>query len=143
MVLRAGRKAEDADDLRVWLTSLAAGPVITDTLVLTCGQHGDERPTWHYVEADPVAGVARRRCVACAFAVSVLDSAARWTYPPMWSCGACGHSLAEVAAGLSSSDGEHVRWVALAARCVECGEVAGLTDVVLQDVPVASVVSAL
>lgn len=143
MVLRAGRKAEDADDLRTWLTTLPGAPVVTDTLVLTCGQHGDDRPTWHYVEADAAAGVARRRCVACAFAVSLLDSDARWTFPPMWSCRACGHSLAEVAAGLSAPDGEHVDWVVLGARCVECGEVAGLTDVVLDRVPLPTVVSGL
>ena len=132
MVLRAGgHKAEDADDLRLWLSRLPGGPVVTDTLVLACGQHGDERPTWHYVEADRVAGVARRRCLACGFAVSVLDSDRRWTYPGTWACGSCGHSIAEVAAGLSVPDGDHVEWVVLGARCVECSEVEGLTDIVV------------
>ena len=144
MVLRAhGRKAEDADDLRTWLTDLEGCPRVTDTLVLTCGHHGDERPTWNYVEADSATGVARRRCLACGFAVSVLDSASRWTYPPMWSCGGCGHSIAEVAAGISAPDGEHVGWVVLGARCVECGDVEGLTDVVVPDLPLSEVVTGL
>lgn len=143
MVLRAGRKAEDADDLRGWVAGLEGGPVVTDTLVLACGMHGDERPTWHYVEADAAAGVARRRCLGCGFAVSVLDSGSRWTFPPMWSCDTCGHSIAEVAAGLSAPDGEHVDWVVLAARCVECGQVEGLTDVVLAAAPLPDVVAGL
>lgn len=140
MVLRAGgRKAEDVEDLRTWLAQLTGGPRVTETVVLACGHHGDERPTWHYVEADARAGVARRRCLACGFAVSVLDSDARWTYPGTWACGGCGHSIAEVAAGLSVPDGEHVEWVVLAARCVECGEVEGLTDLVLPRRPLAEV----
>ena len=143
MVLRAGRKAEDADDLRSWLTELSGGPRVTDTVVLACGRHGDERPTWHYVEADAASGVARRRCLACGFAVSMLDSAARWTFPPMWSCSSCGHSIAEVAAGLSVPDGAHVGWVVVGARCVECREVEGLTDFVLPEVPLGEVVSGL
>jgi hypothetical protein len=144
MVLRArGRKAEDSDDLRTWLHELQGCPIITDTVVLGCGQHGDERPLWHYVQADAAAGVAKRRCLACGFAVSALDSDARWTYPPMWSCVSCGHSIAEVAAGLSAPDGEHVTWVALAARCVECGDVDGLTDVVVPGLPLGEVVAGL
>ena len=146
MVLRAGgrsSRAEDADDLRAWLTRLPGGPVVDETLVLTCGQHGDDRPTWMYVEADKASGVARRRCLQCGFAVSALDSGSRWTFPAMWCCGSCGHSIAEVAAGLSVPDGTHVRWVVLGARCVECGEVDGLTDLVLEDVPLASVVVGL
>ncbi|HWH30964.1 MAG TPA: hypothetical protein VNU26_18755 [Mycobacteriales bacterium] len=144
MVLRAhGRKAEDANDLRTWLTTLEGCPRVTDTLVLTCAQHGDERPTWNYVEADPAAGVARRRCLACGFAVSVLDSNARWTFPPMWSCGSCGHSIAEVAAGLSAPESDAVEWVVLGARCVECGDVEGLTDVVVPGLPLSEVVAAL
>lgn len=146
MVLRAGgrsTRAEDADDLRSWLAALPGGPVVSETLVLGCGQHGDDRPTWMYVEADPVAGVARRRCLQCGFAVSVLDSGSRWTYPPMWSCGTCGHSIAEIGAGLSLPDGEAVQWVVLGARCVDCGQVEGLTDLVLDGVPLASVVVGL
>lgn len=144
MVLRAhGTKAEDVEDLRAWLLRLSGGLQITDAVVLGCGQHGDERPAWCYVQADPAAGVASRRCLACGFAVSVLDSAARWTYPPMWSCTGCGHSIAEVAAGLAVPDGDHVEWVVLAARCVECGDVEGLTDVVVPGLEVAQVLVGL
>jgi hypothetical protein len=143
MVFRHRRQTDDAETLRSWLSGLAGGPSVDETVVLTCGQHGDERPTWCYVEADPAAGVARRRCLACGFAVSVLDSGTRWTFPPMWSCKGCGHCIAEVAAGLSVPDGDHVRWVALAARCVECGQAAGLTDLVLPDVPLAEVLVGL
>lgn len=144
MVLRAsGRKAEDANDLRAWLTRLPGSPAVTDTVVLACGQHGDDRPTWSYVQADAAAGVAKRRCLACGFVVSLLDSDRRWTFPSMWCCTGCGHCIAELAAGLSAPDGEHVEWVALAARCVECGDVAGLTDLVLPGTAVAQVVASL
>jgi len=142
MVLRAGgrsSRAEDVEDLRAWLASLPGGPFLSSTVVLACGQHGDERPTWMYVEADPAAGVARRRCLSCGFAVSILDSGTRWTFPGMWSCQGCGHSIAELAAGISAPDGDHVDWVVLGARCVECGQVDGLTDFVLDAQPLTSV----
>lgn len=140
---RGRRKAEDADDLRAWLLELQGGAVVTDTVVLGCGQHGDERPLWHYVQADAATGVAKRRCLACGFAVSALDSELRWTYPPIWSCASCGNSIAEVAAGLAAADGAHVTWVALAARCVECGDVDGLTDIVLDGRPLGEIVAGL
>ncbi len=143
MVLRGGHRAEDVEDLRVWLSRLQGGPVVTDTVVLGCGQHGDDRPTWHYVEADRAEGVAKRRCLACGFVVSVLDSGSRWTFPGTWSCTGCGHSIAEVAAGLSAPDGRHVDWVVLGARCVECGDVDGLTDFVLPHRPLAEVLVGL
>ncbi len=136
-------KAEDVQDLRTWVAGLTGCPVVTETVVLGCGNHGDERPTWTYVEADAAAGVARRRCLACGFAVSLLDSGARWTFPPMWCCEGCGHSLAELVAGLSAPDGAHVHWVVLAARCVGCGQVDGLTDVVLDAQPVEAVLPGL
>jgi hypothetical protein len=46
----------------------------------------------------------------------------------MWSCSGCGQSIAEVAAGLHVEGADDVTWVALAARCVECGYIEGLTD---------------
>jgi len=146
MVLRAqqgGTVAEDLDDLLAWVRALPSPVPVTETVVLACDAHGDARPTWTYVEADAAEGVARRRCLACAQSAYVLDSEHRWTYPPTWACQGCGHSIAEVAAGLHLPDGERVAWAVLAARCVECGRVAGLTDVVLQDVPLGEVVARL
>ncbi len=150
MVLRAvagvgavARKGEDAADLRGWLKALPGAPTIHETVLLGCPQHGDERPTWSYVEADPTAGVARRRCLACGHSVALLDSEQRWTHPQMFACDSCGHSIAEVAAGLSTPDGEHVRWVVLGARCVECGRLSGLTDAVVDDLPLAEVLAGL
>lgn len=147
MVLRTVsgvRTGEDTEDLRAFLQQLGeAAPDIHETVVLGCHNHDDERPTWTYVEADAEAGVARRRCLQCAQIVALLDSAERWTHPMMWSCGSCGQSIAEVAAGLSLPDGEHVEWMALAARCVECGRIDGLTDLVLDSRPVGEVLSAL
>ena len=135
--------SEDVDDLRAFLKGLPSGPEVHETVALACDRHEDERPTWTYVEADAAAGVARRRCLQCAQTVHVLDSEARWTHPPMWSCGSCHQSIAEVVAGLSLPDGEHVGWVVLGARCVECGRVDGLTDLVLGDVPLTEVLEAL
>lgn len=146
MVLRVVggvRTGEDVEDLRAFLTTLEGAPPVHETIVLACDNHGDERPTWAYVEADRQAGLARRRCLQCAKSISVLDSADRWTHPSMWSCGTCGQSIAEIAAGLSLPDGERVDWVVLGVRCVECGRIDGVTDFVVQSTPVAEVVSAL
>ena len=146
MVLRvvAGvRRGEDTHDLREYLARLPGGPRVDETVVLGCDGHGDDRPTWVYVEADATAGVARRRCLQCARSVGLLDSDARWTHPPMWACGSCSHSIAELAAGLSVDEQDRVSWVVLAARCVECGRIDGLTDLVLQDVSVSEVLAGL
>ncbi len=114
-----------------------------DVVVLACGEHGDDRPTWCYVEADAASGIARRRCLACGSSVCLLDSAERWTHPPMFACRGCGHSIAEICVGLHMPDGERVRWLVVAARCVECGRLAGLTDMVVGDVPVDEVLAGL
>jgi ribosomal protein S14 len=146
MVLRtvAGvRTGEDAEDLRAFLQELDGAPEVHETVVLACHHHGDELPTWSYVTADPSAGVAQRRCLQCGTSTSLLDSEARWTHPPMWCCAGCKQSIAEVAAGLSVPDGDNVEWLVLAARCVECGRIDGLTDMVLPWLPVAEVVAGL
>lgn len=146
MVMRSvagARTGEDVEDLRAWLGQLEGAPEVHETVVLHCPAHGEESPTWAYVEADAGEGLARRRCLACGTAVHLLDSETRWNHPPMWACSGCGHSIAELAAGLSVPDGEHVEWVALAARCVECGRLAGLTDVVLDGTPLTEVLAGL
>ena len=133
MTLRtvAGRRiGETAEDLQAWLRQLDGCPSISRTVLASCPNeaHADELATWFYVEADPRESVARRRCLSCGHSTDVLDSAEHWNYPRMWSCKGCGHSIAEVAAGLHLEDSDDVTWVALAARCVECGLVEGLTD---------------
>lgn len=146
MVMRTvhgARTGEDVADLRSWLHELPGAPQVHEFAVLGCGQHGDERPTWSYIEADASAGVARRRCLACGHSAYMLDSDTRWTHPPMFSCQGCGHSIAEIGVGLNLPDGENVRWVAVAVRCVECGRLAGVTDMVVDGVPAAEVLAAL
>ena len=134
---------DDVEDLKDFLRALTGAPQVHEVVVLCCDQHGDDRPTWAYVEADAVQGLARRRCLACATSVALLDSEARWSHPPMHACGGCGHSIAEVAAGLHYPDGEHVEWVAVAVRCVECGRLDGLTDFVVPGRPLAEVLGRL
>lgn len=146
MVMRTtngARTGEDVDDLRDWLRTLDGSPEVHEVVVLHCAQHGEEAPTWQYVEADATEGIARRRCLACATTVHLLESEAHWTHPQMWACKGCGHSIAELCAGLHVPDGEHVEWVALAARCVECGRLDGLTDVVVEQLPLAEVLAHL
>jgi hypothetical protein len=146
MVLRmvgGVRTGEDTEDLRAFLTRLEGSPAVHETVLLACGNHGDERPTWTYVEADAAEGVARRRCLQCATNVWVLDSESRWTFPHVWSCQTCGQSIAEVAAGLSMPEGDEVRWLVLGARCVDCGRIDGLTDLVLPGTPLAEVMGCL
>jgi hypothetical protein len=135
--------AEHVDDLRTWLQQLPTPQPVTETAVLSCARHGDDIQTWTYVEADATEGVARRRCLSCAHSVGMLDSEDRWTFPPMWACLGCGHSIAELAAGMHVDPEDQVSWVALGARCVECGRVSGLTDLVLPGLPVADVIAAL
>jgi hypothetical protein len=134
---------EDVADLRSWLLALDGSPEVHETVVLHCDDHDDAPCTWAYPEADALRGIARRRCLACGCARSLLDSADRWTYPPMWSCHGCGQSIAELAVGLHLPDGEHVRWLALGARCVHCGRLAGLTDAVLPGTPLTEVLGRL
>jgi len=146
MVLRTVAGAltgEDAGDLRSWLLALSGGPQVHETVLLHCDNHEDDSATWSYAEADATRGIARRRCLACGSARSLLDSAQHWTHPPMWACQGCRQSIAELAVGLSVPDGEHVRWLALAARCVHCGRLAGLTDALLSDEPLAGVLARL
>lgn len=146
MVLRVVggiRMGEDVEDLRAFLQHLEGSPEVHETIVLGCGNHGDERPTWTYVEANSKEGIARRRCLQCAQTVPILDSEERWSFPPMWACGTCGQSIAELAAGLSLPDGDHVEWLVLGVRCVECGRIDGLTDFVVSKLPLDEVVTAI
>jgi len=126
------KTAESVDDLVDWLRALRGCPPVRRTVVAACTKpvHGDEPATWFYVEADPREGVARTRCLACGDVRPLLDSADRWTYPPVWSCAGCAQSIAEVAYGIAQENGV-ATWVAMGARCVECGEVQGLTDAVV------------
>lgn len=140
-VVQGIRTGEDVEDLRAFLSELPDSPPVHDSVVLGCENHGDERPTWTYVEADVREGVARRRCLQCATSVWVLDSESRWTHPPMWQCGTCHQSIAEVAVGFSVPDGENVSWAVVGARCVECGRIDGLTDFVVANRPLTEVLA--
>lgn len=133
---------EDSDDLLAWLTTLTGCPPITQPVLLQCERH-DEPVPCSYVQADPQAGVARRRCVACAHVTDLYDSGERWTYPDTWSCLTCQQSLAELAAGISANEQGRADWLALAARCVGCGRISGLTDVVLQGVEVEKLLTSV
>jgi hypothetical protein len=124
--------AESVVDLHDWVRALDGGPTITRTKQALCeaASHGDEPATWFYVEADPHNGVARLRCLSCAQIYNVADSDARWTFPHTWSCNGCNQSIAEVVYGVNATE-DVAHWLVVAARCVECGEVAGLTDLLL------------
>ena len=136
--------AEDVEDLAHWVRGLTDCPPVTQTTIATCGHpsHGADPASWFYVEADSDAGVARLRCLAGGHASDVLDSAEHWTYPGVWACLSCGQSIAEVVYGIHDEAGT-AKWLAMAVRCVECGDVAGLTDFVLPDVPVDALLAAL
>ena len=137
-------KAESVDDLKAWLRELSDCPPITRVVTARCERpvHGTEPGTWFYVEADATEGVVRLRCLGCADATSLLDSADRWTYPTAWACPDCNQSIAEVAYGVHE-DGGAATWLAVAARCVECGSVAGLTDMVVPALSIDDFVAAL
>ncbi len=148
MVLRtvAGRRTgECADDLESWLVQLQGCPDITRTVIATCANesHGSEPATWFYVEADPDEAVARHRCVSCGQSRHVLDSADHWNFPRMWACQHCSQSIAELAAGFHVESGDQVSWFALAARCVDCGTIEGLTDFTIDPTPSGEVLRQL
>ena len=138
-------RAESVDDLAHWLQGLQGCPPVHRTVTAACRQaaHTDEPGTWFYVEADRAEGVARLRCLACGDARSLFDSAERWTFPTMWSCRECRQAIAEVVVGLHVESGEAVTWAAVAVRCVNCGDMTGVTDVVLPGLSVDEVVSTL
>lgn len=137
-----GTVGEDVDDLRTYLHALPDCPPVQHTQQLRCASRDGE---WFFVEADAAAGVARRRCITCGTSTDLLDSAGHWTFPPMHACSACGQSIMELAVGLHAAEpaepGEppRVGWLALAARCVECGRIDGLTDAYVPDLTVGEV----
>jgi hypothetical protein len=136
--------AESANDLTQWLHSLTGCPTVNRTIGATCrGASHDEPATWFYVEADRAQGVARLRCIGCGLAKPLLDSEERWTFPPVWSCGNCRQSIAEVAYGLHLEDDDTASWLAVGVRCVNCGELAGLADFVLSGTSADEVAASL
>jgi hypothetical protein len=136
--------AEDVEDLAVWVRGLKDCPEVTQTTFASCrnASHGDDPAGWFYVEADAEAGVARLRCLAGGHASDLLDSAEHWTYPGVWACLSCGQSIAEVVYGIHDEAGT-AQWLVVAVRCVECGDVAGLTDLVLPGVPIDELLAAI
>jgi hypothetical protein len=140
MVIRtvgARRHAENVEDLADWLRGLDGCPHVNETALGRCrhaSHENDETATWFYVEADADGGVARLRCLGGGHTTDLLDSAEHWTFPGVWACISCGHSIAEVAYGIHTEDGD-AQWLAMVARCVECGDITGLTDMVLPGTP--------
>lgn len=136
--------AEDTNDLQKWVRGLEGCPPVTQTTLAACTHHshGDEPTTWFYVEADAEAGVARLRCLSGGHAKDIHDSADRWTFPGVWSCLGCHQSIAEVVYGIHE-DGDTAKWLAVTVRCVECGDVAGLTDMIIDEVPLEDLLAAL
>lgn len=126
------QSAENAEDLATWVQSLTGCPPITQTAIAVCRHpsHGDDPATWFFVEGDAEAGVARLRCLSGGHVIDVLDSADHWTFPGAWACVSCSQSIAEVVYGINAEAGT-AKWLAVVVRCVECGDVAGLTDIVL------------
>ena len=129
--------AEAVEDVVTWVTQLSGCPKVTRTKVAVCTHpaHEGEASIWFFVEGDPQAGVARLRCVAGGHINELLDSAENWTYPKAWQCPACSQSIAEVVFGVHELGGI-ADWLVVAVRCVECGEVAGITDMVVKNLPV-------
>jgi hypothetical protein len=136
--------AEDVEDLAIWVRALSGCPEITQTTFVRCTHdaHGDEPATWFYVEADAEAGVARLRCLSGGHTKDVHDSAEHWTFPGVWSCLGCHQSIAEVVYGINDEGGT-AKWLVVAVRCVECGDVAGLTDIVLGEVALDGLLAAV
>lgn len=132
---------DESEDLLTWLTALQGCPPITQARLLRC--EIDDREFCGFIQADSRIGVARRRCVACATATDLLDSAQRWSYPDTYECLSCQQSLVELAIGVSTDDDRHASWLALAARCVGCGRIAGMTDRLVSGIALEEVLVAV
>jgi hypothetical protein len=132
---------DDSADLLPWLTALTDSPAITEARVLRCEQ--EDREFCGFVQADPRSGVARRRCVACAAVTDLLDSAERWSFPATYECPGCQQSLVELAVGISADHERRTSWLAMAARCVGCGRIAGLTDRLVSGLAIEEVLVAV
>jgi hypothetical protein len=132
---------DEAADLIPWFDALTGCPEVTDFRLLTCVNEGDL--FCGYVQADPHSGVARRRCVACAEVTDLLDSGNRWSFPVTFECRGCQQSLVELAVGISADTERRAGWLALAARCVGCGRISGLTDCLIQGDTVEEVLVAV
>jgi len=144
------RIGEDVADLERWVRELEGCPPVTHTVHVHCSgsAHTDEEPaTWFYVEAHSADGLVRRRCLSCGLVVSSLDSEQRWTHPHMWSCATCGQSITEIVIGLHATGDEatpgRVSWAAFGVRCVGCGGVGGVADLVVPNLPYDEAVAAL
>jgi hypothetical protein len=137
-------RAGSVDGLLQWLRDLDDCPPVSRAVLARCTEdvHGDDPGTWFYVEADAQAGVGRLRCLACGAVKALLDSEAHWTFPPVWACRDCRQSIAEVGFGVHAEGGV-ASWLVVGARCVECGRVAGMTDMVVPDLPVDEFVDSL
>lgn len=138
------RRVDSVGGLLQWLRELEGCPPITRAVGAHCTNavHGSEPATWFYVEADPKAGVARLRCLACGAVKPILDSESHWTYPPVWACRDCRQSIAEVGFGVHA-DESVATWMVVGVRCVECGRVVGMTDVVVPDLPLDDFIESL
>jgi hypothetical protein len=136
--------AESVEDVTAWLQQLTGCPPINQTVVALCraSAHGDEPGMWWLVEADAKEGVARVRCLACGATRPVLASEERWTYPMAWSCPDCRQSIAEVVFGVHAEEGV-ATWMAMAVRCVNCGDISGVADFVVPAVPTADLTATL
>ncbi len=136
--------AETVEDLEKWLRALEGCPVVNRTTRVRCTRpaHGDEEATWFYIEADPVEGVARMRCLACGDVRNVLDSQERWTFPGAWSCHNCNQAIGEVAFGIHNEQ-SRATWLAMGVRCVECGHLQGVADFVVPETDIDDLIAAL
>lgn len=132
---------EETNDLLTWLEGLTDCPPITQPVLLRCERHESDPIFCGYVQADPRTGVARRRCVACAEVTDLLDSGEWWTYPDTYECLGCRQSLVELAIGVSVPHDGRAEWLALAARCVGCGRISGLTDLMIDGLPLDEVLA--
>jgi hypothetical protein len=132
---------DESEDMLGWLTALTGCPEITQARLLRC--ETEDREFCGFVQADARTGVARRRCVACATVTDLLDSGQRWSFPDTYECPGCNQSLVELAVGISTDDERRASWLALAARCVGCGRIAGLTDRLVPGVSLEEVLVAV
>jgi uncharacterized Zn finger protein len=60
----------------------------------------------------------------------------------VWSCQSCSQSIAEVVYGIHDETGT-ATWLVVAVRCVGCGDVAGVTDLVINDAPLDELLARL
>lgn len=120
-------KGGEPNDLRDYLAALENTYPIDEFSLALCACGSDS----FLLDYDAREGMARRTCRICSAEHFICDSAEYWSEaePQRWQCVECGGAASNVGVGFSLYEpGGDVRWLYVAARCVQCGVLGCYSD---------------